>query len=566
MTQLNPAMHYEDAIFSRRAQDLMIRGNILIGSATPSSLVSDLLVRLTGSEHKIGEKSVDTENTMALLYDYLRRGVCILGSPLLTNIAARRGTLASCTAVPLNAAILNDSSFNLAEDYYNLNMGSGYDLTSAPDPVQALRALNAHASEIENSGSCERYVGNIAHISVRHPRIREFIAAKIEHEGIIHFNTSVDVSEAFVSAVFKDDEFESLDGTWSLARKLWDDIVRCAWECGDPGIVSLERLNSGNSLASKSPYVTMAPCAEVGLASGETCVFGYVNIAACLKPGSMDVDLDLVGDVADCLTRVLDDALESSIPSFPTQISRTTMNSNRKIGIGICGYADTLMWIGLDYGSQESCELLAAVLSTLNYRSKLASVTLARRRGAFPLFPVSRFVSEKGFLTRFAEHSIGVDANDWRELEAEAVKYGLRNSMTTALPPSGRSALILGVSPSLEPFLTLRSENGYALPLSVRITEGLVKKDCRDELTIDKSVESKWPRCAISDKSLFRTATDISFAEHLRTLEVAAKLVDDGISKTINMPVTSTEEDVDSIFTQAWRSGLKAISVYRSKA
>lgn len=555
---------YEGFFFSPEAASVMRDGNILPEGDSATSLLSELIKELVRAEKKFGTTEPQIDRLVTHFYDYVRRGMCILGSPLLTNIAAKHPMLASCTAVPVSSQIASAADLDMAEAYYNLNMGSGYDLTNALDPCDALVRLNDHSEKVESSGSCERYVGNIAHVSVFHPRVLDFISIKTRRSDIIHFNISVDVNDRFMNSVAENGTFTDLHGVEHRSNAVWDAIVDSAWECGDPGIMSLERYNSGNPLATCSPYVTTAPCAEVGLSPGEVCVFGYINLAACLSEDSGCLDFSLLGDVADTLTRVLDDALELSIIGSPVALTSSVLTAKRKIGISVCGLADVLLWLGIDYGSEASKSLLIDALATVNYRSKLASTRLARERGRFGNFDLSTYASDASFLARFGAIKSRVPAEDWRRLASTVMKCGLRNVMTTALPPSGRSALLLGVSPSIEPYLTLAGPNRSVLPLQTYLNERRVAIEGGQARIV--RYEDAWPQVANSDTSLFRIATEISPQEHLEMLKVAAQLVDDGVSKTINLPPETTKEIVDALLRDAWKAGVKAISVYRQKA
>lgn len=562
-TRSEIAKAYEGFFFSDKAAAIMRQGNILPQHETSASLLADLMAEIAKVERKFGVRDLELDRFLTDFYDYVRQGQFILGSPLLTNIAAKHPMLASCTAVPVSRRISSEDDLNLAEAYYNLNMGSGYDLTFAVDPCETLIQLNDHAEKVESSGSCERYVGNIAHLSVAHPNVLDFVSIKTHRGDIIHFNISVDLNEDFMRAVATDDTFTALDGTVRSARAVWSAIVESAWTCGDPGIMSLERYNATNPLATHSPYVTTAPCAEVGLAPGEVCVFGYINLAACLVPDSPQlVDFERLGEIAECLTRILDDAVELTIGGSPIPLTSSVLTAKRKIGISICGFADALLWLGIDYGSEVSARLLSDVLATINYRSKIASIRLSQRRGAFGSFSQSAYACDKSFLGRFGDIESRVSSASWRQLTQDVTKHGLRNVMTTALPPSGRSALLLGVNPSIEPYLTLATSDGWVAPVQERIDDGSV-------VSVDGSIQIRqiapvWPREARSATSVFRTATEIPIKDHLEILKTAAVLVDDGVSKTINLMPSTTIEEVDSLFTEAWRAGVKAISIYRA--
>lgn len=535
---------YRDVFFSPAVHDILVGGTIIPPQGNARGLVQALLHRIAEAERLLGESSVATSEALGDLEDLIEAGVCILGSPLLTNVAFSRPTLSSCSAVPMPAGPFSEGHAEAAAAYYGLNMGSGYNLDAAEDPVRMLYDLNAHARDLTQQRSCERYIGNMAHLSVHHPQIRRFIAAKVSRHNVLHFNISIDVSEAFMRAVSEDSTYTLRGGCPQRAREVWDDLVSCAWACGDPGLISLERFNAGNALAGTSPYVTTAPCAEVGLAAGETCVFGYINLAACLKRegGALELDETLVTRAAKCLTRILDDAVEASLAGSPTAVTGEVMARNRKIGIGICGYADVLLMMELDYGSTPARALLNCALSTINFSSKVASMELAARRGSFADFGSSRYQTEPGFLSRSRAFASNPGADLWRNLERDVARWGLRNAMTTALPPSGRSALLLGVNSSIEPFLSLKP-SGHG-PLICRLLD-------------------HGPGAEAERLTLYRSAINILPSEHIAVSAEAAGLVDDSLSKTVNLRQDASLADVSEVFLTAWAAGLKGISVFR---
>jgi ribonucleoside-diphosphate reductase alpha chain len=438
---------YRDIFFSAATHKVLVGGAIMPADSNARALLGVVLQRLGATDRPFRDDK--TDETFSELERLIEDGVCILGSPMLTNVAFNRETLSSCAAVP----ILRGVPGNVADPtaYYRLNMGSGFNLDGFVNPVEALYRLNDQAAELTRSRACERYIGNMAHISIHHPGIETFVTAKIARRDVVHFNISVDISDAFITALERDVAYALWDGRQIQARVVWDAIVDSAWSCGDPGIISLDRYNADNALARMSRYETTAPCAEVGLAAGETCVFGYINVAACLRQSERGLQLDenLVERAAACLTRVLDDAVEASLSGAPSPETATVMSQGRKIGIGICGFVDALFLMDIDYGDDAGNNLLSRTLSAIDFASKLASARLSASRGTFGKFSASRYATDPGFLSRRPTRP-----DRRRELEREVARWGLRNVMTTALPPSGRSSILLGVNGSIEPFLT----------------------------------------------------------------------------------------------------------------
>lgn len=550
----SPAAAYREVLFSPVAERVLRQGNIIPPEMSVGGLISRVLSRFAVVEGRIAE--VDgVDDLLAEFHDLMRDGVVLLGSPLLTNIAnGGNRPLASCSAVPIAATV--GRTQEMAESYYLQNMGSGFDLSHFSDPASVLEDLNAHAASVEDSGRCERYVGNMAHLDVDHPKIKEFVDAKVINPSLLHFNISVNVNDTFMEAVKAGARWQMSDGSRIDAETLWRHITEAAHACGDPGILSLDRLNAHNPLFMVSPYVTTAPCAEVGLAEGETCVFGYINLAPLVRLDSSGVprlDFDRLGSAARVLTRILDDAVEYSSETQPVQVSRWQHRFGRKIGIGLCGYVDALMLAGLPYGSEPAVQLLKDAIATLNYESKVQSAELAERRGAFLGFATSTFARTTSWVDRFTMSPTRIGAESWRALGERVARVGMRNSMTSALPPSGRVSLLLGVSSSIEPYLTLGREEMH--PISLHVLGAW----------LDGSAPGvTWPaRRTWGYDDVVRDAYSVSIDEHLVTVSAAAASVDDGVSKTLNLPESATVSDVDRILKKAWAGGLKAMSVYR---
>jgi ribonucleoside-diphosphate reductase alpha chain len=461
------------------------------------------------------------------------------------------------------------ASLPLIEAHYMTNMGSGFNLDVTPDPVAVLVALNDHAECVSERAVCERYIGNMANLSIEHPRIGQFTRVKVDRRDLVHFNISVNVTDRFFRAIVDHLPVTHDDGSVTDSTELWNDMVMAAWSCGDPGLLFLDRFNRDNPTPTLGDYRTTAPCAEVGLTQGESCIFGYLNLGRFLSGGS--IDFDRLGAVTMALVRVLDDAVEISIDRYPADTSRSIMAAKRKIGIGVCGLADLLAAVGLPYSSPEAVEMTREVLAWITYTSKLASVRLADERGAFPAFPMSRYATTPGFLSsKFGKLGTRtVTSGDWERLELDIRRRGsLRNSTTTALPPSGRTALILEASNSIEPWFSIVRPDGALQPpllswLAKRYPHARRRAELVDALIAAGTCQAAGllPR---EVQEIYKCATEIEPVAHLRLAAAATECVDEGASKTINLPADSTPTTVGDIFWQAWDLGLKAVSVYRA--
>lgn len=276
----------------------------------------------------------------------------------------------------------------------------------------------------------------------------------------------------------------------------------------------------------------------MGLTKGESCQFGYLNLARFLTE-SGEIDLEKLKRATYVLTRVLDNALEISINNYSEDANKQVMLLKRKIGIGICGLADLFVQKGILYGSEEARTLALDLITLVNFESKVASHELAKVRGSFGAmtFPFdNRHLETPSFL----EKKYGnlktkyVSPEDWQKLAIEIKKTRLlRNASTISLPPTGRSALTINASTGVEPVFS------------------------REEYLIHHPLLQK------HHHEFLQTAKNIKPKEHLLMAAIIQKGVDESISKTINLPTETTPEEIEEIYLSAWKLGLKGICIYR---
>lgn len=485
----------------------------------------DLLEAVRQRVERIDGRFVDASGASRMADEFaedMEAGRSMLGTPALSNIWFDERPLASCSAVPSRAG---SESYLLpdAERYYASNMGSGFSFDNHLEPALALHRMNDHAADFQRLSGCERYVGNMGNLRWDHPRVLEFVRAKVS-TPMPHFNISV----AF------DGRAEALWHAGDPAvRSLLMDLASSAWACGDPGILFPHRFNAKNVLRDLSPYTTTAPCAEVGLAPGDTCVFGYLSLPTFVLP---DGALDVLGLAATTrrLVRVLDNLVEDSADKLPTTASRHLALAKRRIGVAACGFADLLVLGGVEYGSKEAVTMLEECLAVIQYSAAEASLQLAEERGPFRWFERSSWATGGQFALPSTSH---IDDVEWSALDRAIQDRGIRNSALTALPPSGRTSIILGVNPSIEPFLG-------------------------DPAT--SSMNSAVRRAAsLADDAVSRTAAEIPWQRHLAVVEAATQWVDEAVSKTINLTSAATPEDVWDIFVATLESDICAMSIYR---
>ncbi len=512
------------------------------------------------------------------LATYMVDGYCMLGTPILTNAGRYESALSSCAIIPTDLRTAGKMNEEQIRSYYRQNMGSGFNLTSSPHPILLLHWLNNFSSKEAATGDYDRYIGNMGLLHISHPLIQEFIRSKRQN-NLSHFNISIDVTEQFMDKAKKEEKFFLSDGTSVNAGDLLRQMAENAWYNGDPGLIFLDRMNRDNPIAQLSAYVGTPPCAEMGLAEGETCHFGYLNLHRFVQGygTSATIDYNKLRTVTQLLTRVLDNAVEYSIPRYPTKISADIARMKRRIGIGVCGLADMLLALDLPYDSSEARSLSRDLLSFINYTSKLASVELAEQRGSCTAMSIpslnaylsGRFLEEK--YTHYPTNT--VQAEEWVALADAIREKGLRNISTTALPPAGRSSYLLNTTSSIEPFLSLSDGKGNIhqtikdfLAAKLQIDEALIEDICWKAARAGSFQHID--TLSVSVRNRLKIAKEITPEAQVRMVAEIAGLqgvIDESASKTVNLPYEARVEDVYTIFLLAYKLGVKNISVYRDK-
>ncbi len=533
---------------STRAENIMCTGRILAEDEAPTELIERVVDTIRESDLNYTKNPAESEAFEHALGEAMDEGMVVMSTPVLTN-AGRHAErpLTACT-VP-TASIRKGNEHLIRQDIQTLHeqgMGTGFNLDDLDEPVEMLRFLNKVAVESATSGKEDRPVGNMAVLSIYHPKIRDFIDAKLDTSEEWKFNLSVDVDKGFMEAVAKEDEIILRDGSCVSSSVLFDQICQAATLSGDPGLLFLDRMNGRNPVPGLGEYRTTAPCAEVGLLEGETCQFGYINLAKFIKTenGVATIDTAKLQGTSYLMTRALDDTLDISRGQFSSDRSRYVLDQKRKIGIGICGVADALILAKTPYDSDAGRQLVQEMLSIINYSSKEESIRLAEQRGScHSMLNVisNRYLQPESQLERlYAGHpndTVGTD--DWVNL-ARKIRSDrtLRNITTVALPPTGRSALVIDASTGIEPHFTLGS-----LHLDI---QAMV-----DDLRGDTSAED-----------ILRTACNIAPLGHVAMAAALQTFSDESLSKTINLPEGSTSQDVAEVYKRAHASGMSGVTVY----
>jgi len=562
------------------AQEMVLKTRKIIDSDETAQQMMERVVRAVFSaEEKFKTSSEEIKKLESEFGSYLDDGYCIFSTSILTNAGRRESKpLSACTVPPIDLRGDIEKVREVIDQLHQDGMGTGFNLDVVEDPVAMLKMLNNIAIDSLKSGKGDRPVACMAILPIDHPRIVEFINAKNNSEVNKQdwkFNISVDINDSFRKAFFDGSDYQLKDGKKISARWLMEQIAKSAHACGEPGIIFLDRLNEDNPTPGVGAYTSVAPCAEVGLAPGESCMFGYINVAKFLSEASVrppEIDFEKLKAVTRLMVRALDDALELSIDKYAYEEQRQIMKAKRKIGIGICGLADLFIQCGISYCDEQARVLAQDIIAFINYISKRESHKLAEVRGSFEaitLSPGCTYNDNPGFIEkRFGQVStLHVPGQMWSELAKKIRETKLmRNSSTISLPPTGNSSLLLNASSSIEPLFSLVVGDAINPVLLKALTQaGVMRPALEEKITKLKCIGSL-SEIPESIRERFKTIVEIAPEQQLLMLEAIQQVVDESISKTVNTSEEARVEEIVDIFGMAISKRLKGITVYRNNS
>ncbi len=417
----------------------------------------------------------------------------------------------------------------------------------ASGPVSFMDVWDAMCRTIMSAGS--RRGAMMATLACDHPDIEMFIDAKCERGRLTNFNLSVLVSDPFMDAVKADADWDlKFDGKvyrTVKARALWDRIMRATYEAAEPGVIFIDRINEENNLGYCETIRATNPCGEQPLPPYGACLLGSINLAKLVRNPFDDdahVDLNELAALTRTAVRLLDNVIDVS--RFPLPEQRAEAVAKRRIGLGVTGLADALIFCKTRYGSTESVALIDSWLSTLSDAAYLASAEIAGEKGSFPLFDAREFLS-RPFTLRLPQH-----------VRSAIAKTGMRNGLLTSIAPTGTISLFAGnVSSGIEPVFA------YSYTRKVLQSDGT----SRDEIVEDYAYRAFRARFG-ADAVLpdyFVNAQTLAPADHLAVQAAAQRHIDSSISKTINVPAGISFEEFKGVYLSAYELGCKGCTTYR---
>ncbi len=537
---------------------------------TPEEMCWRVARAIAEAEGRFGRTPAAQREIATAFYDMMVDGYFLPNSPTLMN-AGKGNQLqySACYVLPVGdsmeeifesikaAAIIQQSGGGTGFAFSRLRPKNDIVRSTggrASGPVSFLRVFNAATEAVRQGGM--RRGANMGVLRVDHPDILEFIECKLEG-GVTNFNISVGVTGAFMDALTAGGDYDLVnprDGQVTgrfAAREVCQRIVRAAWRSGDPGLVFLDRINASraNPTPELSTIEATNPCGEQSLPAWDACNLGSINVArfVCEAPdgGRPDLDWDEVERVVRLAVRFLDDVIE--VNPYPLPQIAATVKANRRIGLGIMGWADLLFLLSIPYDSEEALALAERLMRFIQEKGHDQSARLAEERGPFPNFPRSIY----------------------RE------RRPLRNSNVTTIAPTGTISMIAGCSSGIEPLFALAFEHRVPGPEGERVlpfvsetferlarTRGFHSDALMAEVVRRGSVQDV-PGLDESVRAVFKIAHEIDYRWHVRHQAAFQKQADNGVSKTINLPHDATEDDVAQAYLLAWQEGCLGITVFR---
>lgn len=533
---------------------------------------------------RYGAAAAEVDRSARRFYGLMTRGFFEPNSPTLMNAGRPLGQLSACFVLPVDDAISNGQS-GIYDTLTSMALihqsggGTGFSFSRlrpegdvvrsstgvASGPISFMKLYDGSTDVVKQGGT--RRGANMGILRVDHPDIRRFIACKADTSQITNFNISVAVTDAFMLALQKGQAYElkhpgsgAVVGTED-AREIWDLVVRGAWATGEPGIFFVDRANYHNPVPHLGLYEATNPCGEQPLLPYDVCNLGSVNVGAFVRPategGSLHDRIDWVGlqETVHEAVHFLDNVIDAN--AFPLPTIEQRAKAIRRIGLGIMGWADMLVRLGIPYDSDEAVQLARELMGFVDEESRNKSEELASQRGVFPEW----------------ERSIwGPDASCARGPQGERIRphRRLRHCNLTTVAPTGTISMIAGCSGGIEPHFAvafMRNQAGVKMPdvnvdfLGRAQAEGWHTEELMARIADSGHIHH--PEVPEAVQRVYVTSHNIAPEWHVRMQAAFQEHTDAAISKTTNFPHEATEDDVRTIFELAWSLNTKGVTVYR---
>ncbi|NLD39568.1 MAG: vitamin B12-dependent ribonucleotide reductase [Desulfatiglans sp.] len=536
-------------------------GNVV---ETPEQLFKRVAHHIALAEKKYGNES-SIEKVEENFYRMMTEFRFLPNSPTLMNAGRHLGQLAACFVLPVedsmdaifdslkNAALIHKSGGGTGFSFSRLRPTSSRVGTTggvASGPISFMKIFNTATEQVKQGGT--RRGANMGILRIDHPDIMEFIYCKRDNRELNNFNISVGVTDKFMQALKKGEKYDLIDprdgrkaGEMS-STDVYNALLTQAWQNGDPGIVFLDRINRDNPTPELGQIESTNPCGEQPLLPMEACNLGSINLAKYVIENQVEPKIDYEGlkELVWWSVRFLDNTIDMS--KYPLPEIDAMVKGNRKIGLGIMGFADMLYQLKIPYNSEKALETAEEVMSFIQKESHEASKFLAEERGVFENFNYSIFKDQ------------------------ENKRY--RNATTTTIAPTGTLSILAGCSSGIEPLFALSfvrrvMDNSILTEVNpyfetIARERGFYSAELMDIIAKRGSIH-ELKQIPTDVREIFVTAHDVTPEWHILMQAAFQKHTDNAVSKTVNLPMDATVEDVRKVYNTAYELGCKGVTIYR---
>ncbi|MGB2982010.1 MAG: vitamin B12-dependent ribonucleotide reductase [Candidatus Zixiibacteriota bacterium] len=545
---------------------------------TPEELFFRVARVVAEPDKKYGATGSEVEKSVEEFYRMMAKLEFLPNSPTLMNAGRPLGQLSACFVLPIKDSM--ESIFAAVKDtalIHKSGGGTGFSFSRlrprnspvastsgvASGPVSFMKVINAATEAVKQGGT--RRGANMAVLRVDHPDILEFITCKDDLAELTNFNISVAMTDSFMQAVENDGHYDLFDPRTQKtcvkdgkpvsyrAREVFDMIVEHAWRTGEPGVMFLDKMNQGNPIPEVGMIESTNPCGEQPLLPYESCNLGSINLSRMVRavvdssdPTTMyrcEIDWDKLESTVKKAVHFLDNVIDANNYPLP-EIERNT-KANRKIGLGVMGWADMLIQLKVPYDSQEAVNLAERLMGFIHEKSHQTSSELAQKRGAFP---------------------------NWEKSIYHQKQIPMRNSTVTTIAPAGTISIIAGCSSGIEPLFAISyirtvMDNTRMVETNPFFEKEAKEKGFYSEVLMEKIGKKgsvrEFEEIPDETRRIYVTSHDTAGQWHVRHQAAFQKYTDNAVSKTINLPNEAKVEDVENAYRVAYQLGCKGVTIYR---